>query len=414
MRIAHIAPPFTRIPPKKYGGTERVLAYLIAEQVAQGHEVTLLAPGDAKTVAQHHVSFIDWSLRDRDVDPVRNIDLRVPWSAQMEANYHYRRCFGWIEKHCQEIDVLHLHLTIFNDLERQLPALNYLPNVLRRIATVHGRFPFDRAQVVDSQGERVSWEGKADQLYIRDWGHLLTFVPISYNAKKDIHEALGYCPNLRLASPPVYNALPQSEFAVTTRETGDYWVWLGRFVPKKGAHLAVEAALEAGTKLILAGIIQDEVQQAYFDRKIAPHIEKHVTQISYVGEVDEQQRRSLLDGACGLLNPIMWEEPFGMVMIEAMARGCPVIAFPRGAAVELVPEEGYEGKRIGFLASDVDQMAAAMKQIGDIDLNQVITYCRGKFAVADQVRAYQRLYQSEESFPLPKAAGVGLCGTLMI
>src|SRR5260370_31265810 len=146
------------------------------------------------------------------------------------------------------------------------------------------------------------------------------------------------------------------------RQKGDYFAWLGRFVPEKGAHRAIEAAKRAHVPLVLAGFIDRHVKESmdYFEKEIKPQV--GTDQITYVGPVNMKQKIKLFGRARGFLNPSEWEEPFGMVMIEAMALGCPIITFARGAAPEIVVDAVT-----GLLVNSVDEMVRCMPRIDEID-----------------------------------------------
>src|SRR5947209_16391323 len=327
MKIAHIAPPWITIPPKNYGGTEIVIYNLVEEQVAQGHDVTLFAPGDAKTSAKH-ISFFPKSL----------INSGIPWPAHLKAYYHLHKSL----EHAKEFDIIHTHLSSSSDLYIfPLTAGLATPHV----TTLHSRFPFDRVQ---------SWTGDADEFYM-EWAPDVPIVAISKAARDEVPHHLHFV-------GVVHHGLPMNKFKPTGRKRGDFFVWLGRFIPDKGTHLAIEAAKRADVPLVLAGTIDRYQQESihYFENMIKPHIDNE--QVSYVGPVNMTQKMDLLSRARGFLNPIKWEEPFGMVMIEAMALGCPVIAFARGAAPEIV----VHGKT-GFLVHDVDEMVRFIPRIDEID-----------------------------------------------
>src|SRR6185437_4721957 len=173
----------------------------------------------------------------------------------------------------------------------------------------------------------------------------------------------------------VHHGINVKDFPAPTLSPDSFFVWLGRLVHEKGAHLAIEAARKAGVPLILAGIVGEYIpaSKEYFEKQIRPQLDGR--QISFIGPVDFERRNALLHQARGMLNPLQWEEPFGMVMIEAMATGCPVIAFPRGAAGEIITSE-----KIGFLAQDVDEMIKDIQRIDTIDRYAVRKYIETNFS----------------------------------
>jgi glycosyltransferase involved in cell wall biosynthesis len=186
----------------------------------------------------------------------------------------------------------------------------------------------------------------------------------------------------------VYHGLPASFFRHSVKQVGNYFVWLGRFVPEKGAHLAIQVAQQAGIPLILAGIVDKNITEAvtYFEEQIKPHVDG--TQIKYVGPVNTRQKISLLSTARGFLNPIEWEEPFGMVMIEAMSVGCPVVSFARGAAPEII-DEGTSG----FLVDTVEEMIERIPRLVELNRATIRDYVEEKFSVRTMAQKYGKIYQ---------------------
>lgn len=356
MKIAHIAPPWLPIPPKDYGGTENVLFDLIEEQVAQGHEVTLFAPGDARTSAEL-VSFIPRSLRAEG----------VPWSAHLKADYHIRRSIA--EVRTRGFEMVHTHLSASTDL-CLFPLLAGLTTP--HLTTLHSKFPFDHVP---------HWQGDADQFYLETWGASVPIVTISQQARKDLPvgvQAVGV----------VYNGISLRRYVPAPIKPDSYLVWLGRFVPEKGAHLAIEAARQANVHLILAGIIDRTVPESvrYFHQDIEPFIDQQ--QIRYIGPVNSARKITLLTGALGLLNPITWEEPFGIVMIEAMALGCPVISFARGAAPEIVVDE-----ETGFLVHSIDEMVESIPLLEQLDRKSIRSHVESSFSARAMANNYEKVYQ---------------------
>ena len=354
MNIAHIAPPWFAIPPENYGGTEHVIYNLIEEQVAQGHDVTLFAPEDADTSA-HLVSFFAQSLHT----------AGVPWSAFLKAFYHFYKIVDYIQLH--KFDIVHMHLSSAADMTLfPLTAHYNTPHIM----TLHSRFPFDRAG---------TWSGDADALYM-EWAQKVPMVAISESARDEVPYKLNFV-------GVVPHGLPLTKF-VASAQPKKYFAWLGRVTPDKGVHLAIQAAKIAGVPLVIAGNVDPHLAESvdYFEQMIKPHIDDE--QIKYIGPVNMQQKIDLLSRARGFLNPIVWEEPFGMVMIEAMAVGCPVITFARGAAPELV----VHGKT-GFLVNDVETMASSIARIGEIDRAVVRAHVEQKFSVQVMAEKYFDLYQ---------------------
>jgi glycosyltransferase involved in cell wall biosynthesis len=354
MKIAHIAPPWLAIPPKNYGGTEIVLYNLAEEQVAQGHDVTLLAPGDARTSARL-VSFFPHSL----------IDSGVPWQGHLKAYYHLYKAVSYIREH--DFDIVHVHLSSAADMY-VFPLTTNM--TIPMVTTLHSCFPFDRVQ---------SWTGDADRCYL-EWLSSAPMVAISESARAEVPHDLHFV-------GVIHHGIPVEQFEPTAHPE-NFFAWLGRFMPEKGAHLAIAAAKQAGVPLVLAGTIDQYVDTSvnYFNAMIKPLIDGQ--QVKYIGPVTMDQKIHLLSRARGFLNPIEWEEPFGMVMLEAMAVGCPVITFARGSAQELVCH-----KKSGFLAHDVNEMAQFIPHVRELDRAAIRAYAKQHFSVQAMANKYLKVYK---------------------
>lgn len=356
MKIAHIAPPWIPIPPKNYGGTEVVVYNLVEEQVAQGHEVTLFAPEDARTSAKQ-ISFFPKFLTEEG----------IPWAAHLKPYYHMHKSVEYINEH--DFDIVHTHLSSSSDMYIfPLTA----PLATPHVTTLHSRFPFDRVQ---------SWTGEADKYYM-EWAPSVPVVAISDSARAEVSHPLHFV-------GVVHHGIPMQHFVPSTKKVDDCFVWLGRFVPDKGTHLAIEAAKKAGVKIVLAGTIDRHQQESinYFHQVIEPQIDND--QVRYVGPVNMKRKISLLSRARAFLNPIEWEEPFGMVMIEAMALGCPVISFARGAAPEIVVH-----RKTGFLVHDVAEMVRFIPRIDEIDRNVTRMHVERNFSARAMAEKYVKIYKN--------------------
>ena len=368
MKIAQIAPPWISIPPKNYGGTEVVIYNLVEELVAQGHDVTLFAPGDARTSAKL-VSFFPKSL----------LESGVTWPAHLKAYYHLYKSL----ERAQEFDIVHTHLSSSSDLYI-FPLTTSLATP--HVTTLHSRFPFDRVNI---------WTGDADYLYM-EWAPYVPMIAISESARAEVPHKLNFV-------GVVPHGLPMEQFRPTGRKRSDFFVWLGRFVPDKGVHLAIEAAKRAQVPIVLAGTIDRYSHESihYYHQVIEPLIDGK--QIRYVGPVNMKEKISLLSRARGFLNPIEWEEPFGMVMIESMALGCPVISFARGAAPEII----VSGKT-GFLVRDLDEMVACIPRIDEIDRNVTRMHIEEHFSAPvmakEYVEIYEKLVKTWNTMPQPRVA----------
>lgn len=368
MKIAHIAPPWIAIPPKNYGGTENVIYTLVEEQIAQGHDVTLFAAGDAKTSARL-ISFFPRSL----------IGIGTPWQANLKAYYHTYKAIEYIKGH--QFDIVHTHLSSSGDMYT-FPLTAQLTTPM--VTTLHSRFPFDREQ---------SWCGDADNYYM-EWMRDVPFVAISETARAEVKMPLQF-------AGVVSHGLQMSYFQPSTEQPENYLVWLGRFVPEKGAHLAIQVAQATGLPLIMAGTIDRHVPASieYFEHTIKPLIDGE--QIKYIGPVGMREKVDLLSRARVFLNPIEWEEPFGMVMIEAMAVGCPVISFARGAAPSIVAN----GKS-GYLVEDIKEMISALERIDLLDRKLVRAHVQENFSAQSMVEKYVRIYQRVRTAYLLKATRI--------
>lgn len=376
MKIAQIAPPWIAIPPKNYGGTENVIYNLVEEQVAQGHDVTLFAPGDARTSARL-VSFFPHAL----------IDSGVPWQAHLKAFYHFYKAIEYIQSH--HFDIVHLHLSSSADMYLfPLSVQLKTPCVM----TIHSHFPFDRVQ---------SWIGDADTYYM-EWMKSMPMVAIS----KQSHVHL---PTQLFVKDVIYHGLPMKDFMPTVERPDNYLAWLGRFVPEKGAHLAIQVARATQTPLVMAGTVDRHVVESvnYFENQIKPQIDGEL--IKYIGPVDLHAKVELLSRARGFLNPIDWEEPFGMVMIEAMAVGCPVISFNRGAASEVVDDQ-----RSGFLINTIHEMIKCVDQLESLNRQSIRSYVEQKFSVRVMAEKYLRVYRRVRNSALtgPALAAITLSDPL--
>ena len=356
MRIAQIAPPWLTIPPKNYGGTESVISTLVEEQVAQGHDVTLFAPGDAKTSAKL-VSFFPKSL----------IRQGVPWTMHLKAFYHLEKSLEQVKQ--QHFDIVHTHLSSGADLYLfPLTASLATPHV----TTLHSQFPFERT----SEGK----SGGADDYYM-DWAPFVPIVAISKSAQAQVKLPLNFV-------GVVYNGIDMRQYRTRSKKRGDFFTWLGRFSPEKAPHLAIEAAKRAQVPIVLAGTIDRyrEDSRRYFHEVIEPKCDNE--KVKYIGPVNTRQKVNLLSRARGFLNPIEWEEPFGMVMIEAMALGCPVISFARGAAPEIVVDG-----TTGFLVHNLDEMVQSIPRIDEIDREAARLHVERNFSAQVMAENYTDVYQ---------------------
>jgi glycosyltransferase involved in cell wall biosynthesis len=355
MRILQIAPLWETVPPPAYGGTEAVASLLTEELVRRGHQVTLYASGDSRTRAEL-LSVLPHSLRTAS-------DLQDPWP------------YAWLHsamalKEASEFDIIHNHageLTM---------AMSHLVPDVPMLSTMHCLITTDTKFV---------WDRYA--------GYYNT---ISISQRRNMPPlASGHFVGV------VYNAIDVSSFTFDDRKE-DYLLFLSRISVDKMPHLAVEVARRTGRRLIIAGKV-DRVDESYFNSTLAPLIDGK--QIQFMGEADARLKRELYAKAYCLVLPLCWEEPFGLVMVEAMASGTPVVAFGRGSA----PEVLLDGET-GYIVRDVNEMVKAVGRIDRIDPRRCRRHVEENFdapVMADRyLQAYHRIIARERAYPelLPAAS----------
>ncbi len=341
LRVAMLAPPWIPVPAPGYGGVESVVSTLTEALVRRGHHVTLFcAPGSTSRASV--VTLLDRPHPDEIERSLYEVD-------------QVGRAFDAIDNTIggDRFDVVHDHCGFTG-----LAMANRIATPL--VHTLHGQFTPETAA-----------------FYARH-GHKATLVGIS---RAQLASAPpGLAPIASIPNPIDLRAWPLQE------RKGDYVLWVGRMTPEKGPHRAIAAARAVDVPLVLAGVIQPG-QQAFFDREIAPHLDGQ--RVQFVGEVGGSVKRSLFARARGLLMPIRWNEPFGMVMVEALACGTPVIAFPEGAARELV----VDGET-GFLVADERAMSVAVGQLSRIDARDCRAWVNRHCDVEVVAAAYERTYRS--------------------
>jgi glycosyltransferase involved in cell wall biosynthesis len=310
LRVAMLAPPWISVPPPGYGGVESVVSALTEALVRQGHDVTLFcAPGSVSSAKV--VTLLDEAHPDEIERSLYEVDHVVRAFAAVEAAAHRGR-FDVVHDHCG-----FTALALADRIDTPF------------VHTLHGPFTSSTAA------------------FYAYHGHKAALVSIS-------RAQLAWAPPGLEPLCSIPNPIDLGAWALQERK-GDYLLWVGRMTPEKGPHRAIVAARAAGVRLVLAGVIQAG-QQVFFDREIAPHIDGD--RVRFVGEVGGSVKRSLFANARGLLMPIRWNEPFGMVMVEALACGTPVIAFPEGAARELVVHG-----QTGYLVDGERAMADAVSNL---------------------------------------------------
>ena len=341
LRIALVAPLAERVPPRKYGGTELVIANLANGLVERGHAVTLLARSDSRTKAKL-VSFYHPDPRARS---------RYASRGYMVPNYWQTLQLGWVFERAKRFDVLHFHIgSTFFPYTRLIQT----PCVL----TLHGRLNTTEAAKVHNAYPEIP------------------IVSISNNQRTPL-------PKLHFVRT-VYNGISMTQHPMGAGR-GNYLAFLGRMSPEKGPVQAIQAAKRAGMRLIMAAKV-DTVDDAYFTKKVKPLIDGR--QIKFLGEVDHAGKLKLLQNAVGLLALIQWEEPFGLFMTEAMACGTPVIATNRGSVPEIVADG-----ETGFVVGDVSDAVRAIKSLPSIRRSACRDRVARLFSTEAMATGYEAVYQ---------------------
>jgi glycosyltransferase involved in cell wall biosynthesis len=336
MKIAQIAPIVERVPPKKYGGTERVVHALTEELVRRGHEVTLFASGDSQSSAKLE-SVYPRSLREAKTKDIYGTNT---WTLlNMGLAYDMQ----------DEFDIIHDHLA---PLSLTAANLATTPTVM----TMHGAFSVDNRKLFQTLRTPYIVTISESQMYsLPDLNHAGT----------------------------VYNGLPMEHYPFG-ENMGEYLLFVGRISPEKGVHFAIEAALELDLPLVLAAKV-DAYDLPYFREYIEPHLSER---IRWVGEVDETERNKLMTNARCFLHPVTWREPFGLTLIEAMACGCPVVAFNQGAIPEIITT-GVTG----YVVQDLETMVEAIQNIGAINRKACRERALAEFSDKRMADGYEAVYR---------------------
>jgi glycosyltransferase involved in cell wall biosynthesis len=336
MKIAQIAPLVESVPPRLYGGTERVVSWLTEELVRQGHDVTLFASGDSRTAARLE-PIVPRALR------LQGIHDCIPSNTLMLDRVIARQ---------HEFDVLHFHTDFFH-----YPLFRSVSH--RTVTTLHGRQ--DLPSLPDL------YRAFPD----------MPLVSISNHQRRPVPDV-----NWR---GTVYHGMPRDLFRLGPGD-GGYLAFLGRICADKGILPAIEIARQAGMPLRVAAKV-DPADQEYFDQQVKPVLEvsPHVT---FIGEINDARKQQFLGEAKALLFPIAWPEPFGLVMIESMACGTPVIAFNSGSVPEIL-EDGVTG----FVVDTVEQAAAQVGKLDGLSRSRVRTRFEERFSVEAMARAYVKIYE---------------------
>jgi glycosyltransferase involved in cell wall biosynthesis len=355
MRIAQIAPLIESVPPRLYGGTERIVSYLTEELVAQGHDVTLFASGDSITQA--------------DLVPCCAQALRLS-PGVVDPIPYYMLMLDKVRRMASEFDVLHFHTDQFH-----FPIFNGLAH--RVITTLHGRQDLPDLK----------------QLYAGFPG--MPLVSIS-NAQR------APVPDSNFVAT-VGHGLPSELLAFTREPRGGYLAFLGRISPEKRVDRAIAIARAVGLPLKIAAKV-DRVDEGYFRSEIEPLLRQ--PGIEYIGEIDERRKAAFLGEARALLFPIDWPEPFGLVMIEAMACGTPVLAFRRGSVREVI-DDGVTG----WAVDGMDEAMCMLGRVLALDRARVRRRFEERFTVARMARDYVKVYERLAGRPAARREGRGRVAT---
>ncbi|MFP4006620.1 MAG: glycosyltransferase family 4 protein [Spirulinaceae cyanobacterium] len=337
MRIAQVSPLFERVPPPGYGGIELVVGHLTDELVRRGHEVTLFASGDSQTLA-HLEATVKQATR---LDP--SIQEYTPYEMLQLAR---------VQELASEFDIIHFHTGI-----TALPIAHLLKTPV--VHTLHGRFTPDNCKIFE---------------YFRSQ----PFISIS-NAQRYDGPQLNY-------TGTVYNGIAVADYQFIEKpHDPPYLAFLGRMSPVKGPDRAIAIAKAVGLPLKMAGKV-DPIDREFFEREVAPHIDNE--QIIYLGELGHAQKADFLGHARATLFPITWPEPFGLVMIESMASGTPVIGINCGS----VPEVIAHGKT-GLICDTVEDAIAQLPKALEFDRRHCREYVERFFSIKTMVDSYEAAYQ---------------------
>jgi glycosyltransferase involved in cell wall biosynthesis len=366
MRIAQVAPLYQTVPPRLYGGTERVISYLTEELVRQGHAVTLVATGDSQTAAE-----------------LAAVCPRGLWDDPSVADtlIHHVRQMEWVVQNAGRFDVVHFHGDpLHYPLACRLPCAH--------VTTLHGLLlPADHGPL------------------FRDFPEA-PLVSISDSQRRPVAWANW--------QGTVYHGLPPDLFAFR-EDPGDYLAFIGRMMPDKRPDWAIEIARRAGVRLKMAAKIY-KWEQDYFRNEIEPLLRKSSSFVEFLGEVGGAAKEDFLGRARALLFPINWEEPFGLVMIEALACGTPVIAFARGSVPELI-EDGLSG----FVVRGLEDAVGAVARLAALSRRRCRDAFERRFKADRMARDYATIYRrllrdraglSESGWPAVEEGRVALAPNL--
>jgi glycosyltransferase involved in cell wall biosynthesis len=348
MKIAQIASLMESVPPRFYGGTERVASYLTEELVAQGHDVTLFASGDSITSAKLVACAVQALRLNKAVrDPIP----------------YYMLMLDKVRREAHEFDIIHFHMDQFH-----FPIFRDIAN--RTVTTLHGR------------------QDLPDMFPLYAGFPEMRLVTISNAQRRPIPDASF--------AATIYHGLPRDLLTPTLRPRGGYLAFIGRISPEKRVDRAIRIARAVGIPLKIAAKV-DRVDQEYFETTIEPMLNN--SDVEFIGEIDERHKTGFLGEALAMLFPIDWPEPFGLVMIEAMACGTPVLAFRHGSVPEVIDE--------GVTGLVVDSEEEAVRKLGALlalDRGRVRRRFEERFTASRMAADYLKLYKSLIPTPAERRA----------
>lgn len=349
MKIAQIAPLYESVPPRFYGGTERVVSYLTEEFVREGHDVTLFASGDSTTAAKLH--------------PICARALRLEGKNVIDPLAHHIRMIETVAQRAHEFDIIHFHIDYLH-----FPVTR--GQNLCAVTTLHGRL--DIADV---------------HPLFREFGDM-NIVSIS-DAQREPMPWAGW-------AGTVYHGLPEDLFRPQLEHSGKYLAFIGRISPEKRVDRAIEIAKRSGIPIKIAAKI-DVVDREYFESDIRKLLDDPL--VEYIGEIGEADKADFLGNACALVFPIDWPEPFGLALIEAMACGTPVVAFRKGSVSEVV-DEGTTG----FIVESIDEAVDAVRRACALDRRTCRRVFEERFTASRMCSDYLEIYKricNHQHVPLP-------------
>jgi len=351
LKIAQLSTPFFDTPPKTYGGTELVVHWLTEELVRRGHKVTLFATGNSETSAKLEYVFKKALGPGKPKGLLSKLAKKLSWALALPSLYHAILPF---EK-ANQFDIIHNHFHYYGLFFSSLIKTPVL-------TTYHGDL---------STAEKCPIEKLILEKYKKNF-----WVAISKSQKKQTETKLNF---LKV----IHHGIPLSLYPFSKKHQ-NYLAWLGRITKKKGILQAIKVAKKTNQKLVIAGTVNPRDKE-YFKKEVKPEIDNKL--IFYIGPANHQKKVKLLKNAKALLYPILWEEPFGLVMIEAQACGCPVIAFGKGAVPEIVKD-----KKTGFIVRNTKEIVQSLKKINEIDRKDCRSNIEQNFTVKKMVDEYEKVY----------------------